>query len=487
MSLKAKILLSTSLFMVLVVGLLTLNLSIDAIGRQARERDRQARLVQRLVMDWIREGAGPEGFADWDGLSRKLTSSSLISEWVIVAPRGETLHVFSYSEGTALPLPASEVSRFKESIQGRRVQTFVSSVYIPVETRFGRVYGARFHLASDLEAGGGLGDSLTRIFTIMALGTALLLLNVFIFLNRFVLRPLRELSDASKRISEGDFSRKIPETGTVDEMGQLRQAFNTMTERIDSSRRGLEEEVMESRDKIRNTERRLFQAQRLSTTGTLAAGIAHEINNPLGGLMNAAKAIRSGKLSPEKEAEYLALIEEGLDRIHVIVEKVLQFRPKEVEARPVDLREVVNRALAFCDHRMKQKSVTGENLLEADTPLVKGDPLELQQVFLNLLMNGVDACSEGDGRVEISGRVYDDYVKVTFSDNGKGMEEEELVRCMDIFYTTKEVGEGSGLGLSVAHKIIENHGGKLDLESRVGEGTSVHIILPILPESRMDS
>ena len=102
-------------------------------------------------------------------------------------------------------------------------------------------------------------------------------------------------------------------------------------------------------------------------------------------------------------------------------------------------------------------------------------------------MNGVDACSEGDGRVEISGRVYDDYVKVTFSDNGKGMEEEELVQCMDIFYTTKEVGEGSGLGLSVAHKIIENHGGKLDLESRVGEGTSVHIILPILPESRMDS
>ncbi|MDP6958238.1 MAG: ATP-binding protein, partial [Planctomycetota bacterium] len=326
-----------------------------------------------------------------------------------------------------------------------------------------------------------------RIFTIMALGTALLLLNVFIFLNRFVLRPLRELSEASKRISEGDFSRKIPETGTVDEMGQLRQAFNTMTERIDSSRRGLEEEVMDARGKIRNTERRLFQAQRLSTTGTLAAGIAHEINNPLGGLMNAAKAVRSGKLSPEKETEYLALIEDGLDRIHAIVEKVLQFRPKEVEARSVDLKEVVDRALAFCDHRMKQKSVTGENLLEANMPLVKGDPLELQQVFLNLLMNGVDACSEGDGRVEILGRAYDDYVKVTFSDNGKGMGEEELVRCMDIFYTTKDVGEGSGLGLSVAHKIIENHGGKLDLESRVGEGTSVHIILPILPESKMES
>ncbi|MDP6959479.1 MAG: hypothetical protein QF645_11785, partial [Planctomycetota bacterium] len=154
MSLKAKILLSTSLFMVLVVGLLTLNLSIDAIGRQARERDRYARLVQRLVMDWMREGAGPEGFSDWDGLSRELTSSSLISEWVIVAPREETLHVFSYSEGTVLPLPPSEISRLEKSIEERRVQALVSAVYIPVETRFGRVYGARFRLQTDLEAGG---------------------------------------------------------------------------------------------------------------------------------------------------------------------------------------------------------------------------------------------------------------------------------------------------------------------------------------------
>ncbi len=484
MSLKAKILLSTSLFMVLVVSLLTLNLSIDAISRQGRERDTQARLIQRLVVDWVREGTGP---ADWDELSRRLVGSSLITDWVLVEDRGGVLQVLSYSEGTTLPLSSETVSRLQQSIGNREVESFGSWVYMSVETRFGKVYGARFRLAPDLEEEGGVADSLTRIFTIMALGTALLLLNVFIFLNRFVLRPLRELSDASKRVSEGDFSRKIPEMGAMDEMGHLRHAFNTMTEKVATSRRGLEEEIREARDRIQKTERRLFQAQRLSTTGTLAAGIAHEINNPLGGLMNAAHAIRSGTLPPEKEKEYQALIEEGLERIHGIVQKVLQFRPKEVEARPVDLREVADRSLAFCEHRMKQKCVSGNNLLEKELPLVKGDPLELQQVFLNILMNAVDACSEKDGRVEISGRVCDDYVKVTFSDNGKGMDEAELSRCMDIFYTTKEVGEGSGLGLSVAHKIIENHGGRLDLDSGLEKGTSVHVLLPFLSESIMGS
>ena len=168
------------------------------------------------------------------------------------------------------------------------------------------------------------------------------------------------------------------------------------------------------------------------------------------------------------------------------MQKVLQFRPKEVEARPVHLRKVADQALAFCEHRMNQKGVTGENQISEDCPQVNGDPLELQQAFLNILMNAVDACSEGKGRVEIMDQVYDDFARVTFRDNGKGMSESELSRCMDLFYTTKDVGEGSGLGLSVAHNIVENHGGKLDIESQEGIGSSVHLILPILSESKME-
>ncbi len=472
--------------MLLVVGLLTVNLSIDAVGRRAREGDRHARLLQLLVTDWVREGAGTGGFADWDGLSRKLAQSSLIAEWVIVEDRGGTLHLLSWSERTALPLPGAEEGKLAEAVRDRKVQTDGARVYVPIATRFGRVYGARFELAPDLVAGGGLGDSLAGIFTVMALGTALLLLNVFVFLNRFVLRPLRELGEASQRVADGDFSRRIRETGASDEMGRLRQAFNMMMDRVASSRRGLEGDVRNAQDRIRKTERRLFQAQRLSTTGTLAAGIAHEINNPLGGIINAAQSIRSGNLSPEKEEEYLALIGEGLERIRDIVQKVLQFRPKEMSARPVDLREVVDRALAFCEHRMTQKGVAGENRLPADGPRVNGDPLELQQAFLNVLMNAVDACREGEGRVEIAAYVYDDFVKATVTDNGTGMNESELSRCRDLFYTTKEVGEGSGLGLSVAHNILENHGGKMDIESREGVGTSVHLILPILKDFQQE-
>jgi signal transduction histidine kinase len=125
----------------------------------------------------------------------------------------------------------------------------------------------------------------------------------------------------------------------------------------------LQKDIQAAQGKIANTERRLFAAQRLSATGTLAAGIAHEINNPLGGMINAARVLREGRLDPAKQAEYLELILDGLERVRAIVQKILQFRPRTLEPRPVQLLEAVNRAIAFMDHRAKAKEVTIRNEL----------------------------------------------------------------------------------------------------------------------------
>jgi two-component system, NtrC family, sensor kinase len=241
----------------------------------------------------------------------------------------------------------------------------------------------------------------------------------------------------------------------------------------------MQKDIQTAQGRIANTERRLFAAQRLSATGTLAAGIAHEINNPIGGMINAARVLREGKLDPAKREEYLELILDGLERVRAIVQKILQFRPRAFEPRPVQLQEAVERAIAFMEHRARAKEVSIRNEVPADLPTVTGDPLELQQAFLNILMNAVDACVMGEGMVTVYSRLAGEGVAVSVADNGCGMEPEELARCMDLFFTTKDVGEGTGLGLAVAQNIVANHGGRIDIASERGRGTTVTMTFPL--------
>jgi signal transduction histidine kinase len=255
-----------------------------------------------------------------------------------------------------------------------------------------------------------------------------------------------------------------------------------MIEKIASYHRRLEDDVRTARVQVTETERKLFAAQRLSTTGTLAAGIAHEINNPLGGMINAARTLREGRLDEPKRSEYLGLIEDGLSRVRSIVQKILELRPRAFEPEPVAVHTAVEKAIAFVDHRARRKEVSIKNDVSPDLPAVLGDPVELQQAFLNILMNAVDACVMGEGRVTVTARPADRAVSVLVADNGCGMDEEELARCMDPFFTTKDVGEGTGLGLSVAHSIVTHHGGRIDIESERGRGTTVTLTLPLAQE-----
>ncbi len=468
MSLRTKLLLVTFLFMVIVVGLLTLNLSLDAAVNRARARDREARLLERLAADWIRGAAGPNGTVEWSDVAQKLSRSSLVDNWVIVEKTEAGLVSKTPPDPT---LDERDLRRLLEAIAERKTSSTAGRVYLPIEAYNGVVYGARFDLKPELVPETDFRETLRSIVTIMALGTLLILLNAYIFLNRFILRPLKNLVSVSARVAEGDFSTKVPERGSFDEMGRLERAFNLMIDKISSQHQNL-------KAKIVKTERRLFHAQRLSATGTLAAGIAHEINNPLGGMINAARALQAGGMDEAKRAEYLGLVVEGLDRVRSIVQRILQFRPKEYEARPVRLRDVADRAIAFCEHRFRQKGLEVRNEVPEELPMVSGDAVELQQALLNVLMNAIDACVIDEGRIEVLGIAQGEHVRLSVSDNGTGMDAEELSRCLDVFFTTKEPGEGTGLGLSVVNSIVENHGGRLEIESKKGAGTTVHFLLP---------
>jgi signal transduction histidine kinase len=481
MSLRTKILASIFAFMTLVFGLLAVHVWLHAAARARQEARRHSLVVASLVHAWAAEilpAAGPVAEENLALLARRLGEWGLVSDWLLAAPDGEGgLRVLRAARPGASAVPPEEAPRFREAFRELSADRGGARLWVPLSLGPGSPVALRLDLKDWAAPPADWGEALGGLLTAVALGTALLLLNTYVLLDRLVLRPLRRLTEASGRVAEGNFSRKIPEEGMYDEMGRVVRAFNLMIGKIAESHGQL-------RERAAATERRLFAAQRLSTAGTLAAGIAHEINNPLGGMINAVRALREGTLDAAKRTEYLELVRDGLERIRAIVQKILQLRPRPFEPRPVALRDVVGQAIAFLEHRARAKGVEVRNGVAADLPPVQGDPLELQQAFLNILMNAVDACVLGEGRVDVSSAAEGASVRVVVADNGCGMDEEERARCMDPFFTTKDVGEGTGLGLAVARHIVDNHGGRIEIESAPGRGTAVTVLLPALRERR---
>ena len=307
-------------------------------------------------------------------------------------------------------------------------------------------------------------------------------------LSRHVVRPLATLAEAADRMATGDADARVPASGAADEIDRTARAFNRMAKEVSEYQGQLEDRVMQALARIQKAEQHLAIAQRLASTGKLASGIAHEINNPLGGMRNAVRALARGDLDEKKTAEYLALVQEGLARVEDTVKKVLTFTPRNVQPRPVDLADVARKAVALARHRIEKKGIAlVERLPGPGGATVFGDPNELQQVALNLLLNAADAIAEpnarasGAGRIEIEVRDEGDANVLRVADDGMGMTPEVQAQCFDLFFTTKEVGEGTGLGLAVVHNIVTNHGGRIELESAPGKGTSFRVFLPKEP------
>jgi signal transduction histidine kinase len=182
-----------------------------------------------------------------------------------------------------------------------------------------------------------------------------------------------------------------------------------------------------------------------------------------------------------KRDEYLEIVEDGLRRIQATVAKILQFTPHKVAPQRVNLDDVVRPVLALARHRIEKEEVVVASTPSAEPAVVFGDPYELQQALLNVVLNALDALEEAHRetpRVEVSTSVVGDEIHLLVRDNGVGMKEEDVPRAFDLFFTTKEPGKGTGLGLATAHKILTDHGGRIDLRSRGAEGMDVEFVLP---------
>lgn len=283
---------------------------------------------------------------------------------------------------------------------------------------------------------------------------------------------------------DGDALRQLASLGNQAAVA-VRKA--QITERLRSSLVELEErskELESSLIQLQSAQKQLIQAGKLASLGTLSAGIAHELNNPLAGIklfaQNLLRYQSSGKLTNNKLDESLSKIDGLVDKAADIIEHLRAFsRQSSGKLEPLLVNKPVEDALSMLSEQLRLRNIELKVDLKSDLPPVLGDANQLEQVMINLITNARDAV-EQSGQKEISLRTFDadGYVVIEVVDSGCGIAPDDLDKIFDPFFTTKAVGEGTGLGLSISHGIVEYHGGDIEVESVINQGTTFRVKLP---------
>lgn len=318
----------------------------------------------------------------------------------------------------------------------------------------------------------------------------ILSLSLLFILWRLVSRPVSALASSMKRVAEGDLDHSV-QVRSNDEMATLANNFNFMIQELKKSRdtvnrwtQTLEEEIAKKTDEIQATQRSLAQTEKLASLGRMAAGVAHEINNPLTGIITFALLLKERTPKGNKQdIEDLQIIIEQAERCAKIIKGLLTFsRAAPSEKDVIDLFEVLEKTINMIKTNEKFYNIKFQTPDICPPLQVEGDSLQFQQVFLNMLINAADAMNE-KGKLIIECQIVmedkNKYVQITFTDTGSGIPEENLGKLFDPFFTTKPVGKGTGLGLAVSHGIIKYHGGKILVKSKLGEGTTFIIRVPL--------
>lgn len=303
--------------------------------------------------------------------------------------------------------------------------------------------------------------------------------------QRLVNRPVRLLLGHTRALARGEW-RQI-DSAPRDELGELAEAFNDMTQKLKKAREELQEwaatleaKVEERTNRIKEMQSELIRSEKLASLGELVAGIAHEINNPLTGiLMFASMLARDPRLDPALKGDLETIIRET-QRCGNIVRELLNFSRESLPQKSLNsVNRVMETTLALVQHQAYFHDIEVVKDLDPRVPEVLMDPGQMQQVFINMLVNASQAMPKGGTLTIRSGaRPEIESIFVQIRDTGGGIDPENLERIFDPFFTTKG-HNGTGLGLAVSYGIVENHGGEIEVESRVGEGTCFTIRLPM--------
>ena len=332
------------------------------------------------------------------------------------------------------------------------------------------------------------------IFTVASLLVVSLFTSWLIWLT--VHRPVRQLTEGTRAVAQGDLDYFLPET-TEDEIGSLAVSFNHMTQELKKAQaenrewtQTLEDRVQRKTEELERAYRSLTQSEKMASLGKLAAVVAHEINNPLAGILTYSKLVsrmadkgfnENTRLTEAKG--YLQIIEGESRRCGGIVKNLLTFaRQTPINPQKNDLNAIIERCLLLIGHQMTLQGIELQKELDSQLPSLYCDAGQVQQALLVILMNAVEAMPHG-GRLRLQS-AYDParhLGRVVVSDEGPGIPPEVLSHIFEPFFTTKEEGKGTGLGLSIALGIVQQHGGNIEVASNAQKGTAFTVLLPEEP------
>ncbi|MCL4457156.1 MAG: ATP-binding protein [Nitrospirae bacterium] len=310
-----------------------------------------------------------------------------------------------------------------------------------------------------------------------------------LILYYIVTRPLSMLTEGMNKLSMGDMEQRI-HIASKDEIGLLAGSFNSMAEelkeykeKMENWTKSLEDEVQKKTAEIVRAQEQLINAEKLASLGRMAAGVAHELNSPLTGIVTFAYLmIKRMPKENTQDIEDLKVIIDQAERCSRIVRGLLGFSRKTAsEKARVNINLLIENTLSMVRNQAKFHNIAFDVDLDKSVPEVTADPNQIQQVFLNLLINSADAMEE-NGTVKIASRPTEEdgnkFIELEFADTGPGIPEDITGRIFEPFFTTKPAGKGTGLGLSVSYGIIKKHGGQIFLKSGIGGGANFIIRLP---------
>jgi signal transduction histidine kinase len=343
----------------------------------------------------------------------------------------------------------------------------------PVETDNGRWY-VIVVLGAQPQPTGLLRGEVARplIYLMAVLLGATMLAAVLVW--RFT-RPIRDLSSAARLVAQGDFTFRVPAENRRDEMGELAGVFNEMISKL---------------GRTRELEAQLHQAEQSAVVGRLASAIAHEIRNPLNYINLTLDHLRNAFApeDPEKRATFERLavqLKVEVARINSRITEFLSYsRASQLELSPVDVTNEIEDALRMVEVDAAEHGVKTEIVQNGDRPVVMADSKRLRSVFTNLIINGLHAIGGEAGQITISlsSDRKSNVARIEVADTGRGIRPEDLVKVFEPYFSTKETG--TGLGLAIVKKVVDDHGGTIDVKSKPGEGTKFTITLPL---SRKDN
>ncbi len=337
-----------------------------------------------------------------------------------------------------------------------------------------------------------------EVFAVTGIQVILVGLFIIFFTRRFVDRPINKLIAGTRAVSRMQLNQVV-EISSSAELAELAHEFNVMSERLNKAMAELNQATQDLELKVKDRTRqlevahqKLLQSDRLASLGQLSATVAHEINNPISGVLNLAMlldrimkddGIPRGRVAESRK--YIGQIIDETTRVGRVVSDLLAFsRRSKPQRTNADLNAIIRSTLGILRHRLELGNIVAYLRLCGSLPPVECDGSQMQQVIMNLVMNGAEAChNKGKGTVSIETRREDDSVVLEISDTGDGIPKDVLPKIFDPFFTTKGEVKGVGLGLSVVYGIIDAHGGDIEVNSTPGEGTRFKVTIPMKKSS----